>query len=902
MKRLLVKRRARHDLPQLLTIVVLVIASTALGLIGPGLVLDTLDEGAREAVASAGSTADVVVSVTVGEPRPGARLTTVPSMIALAETIPGELPEGLASVYTSSTLTVLSAETSVRAVGDEPWSGDGVLSMQIAMLTDENSAALTLVDGRLPAERDIASIDPVEVVLSPEAAAAAGVKLGDEISLGAPPSETEEGEEPRPVPTVILVGLVQAADPADELWVDSAEIWTPRQRAATSAYQANTRVTVLASPDGVTAAGRFLDYPFNGFVRMTVNPERFTGPLVTTVVAEAAKLRSNGQLLAPDSVSSIGVQTAIPEALADYPLLARAALAQMSVMMSALIGIAAVVLVLLSRLLVTQRAAAIALERARGASVVTITARALLESAVVTAIGTAIGGLVALLSPARDLLPVIVIALVALLAAPVQTFAYARSLWTGQREPANRRDRQQRARRRRGQRIVIELGIVAIAAAALISLRGRGLLQNRSGGIDPLLALAPLLLAVAVTIIVVRLYPYPVRAIGAVAQSGRGALGLLGAVRARSAIAVLPLLALTLGAALAVSGALLVTTVRDGQEQASWQRVGADARVSAEVDDADVAALRETPGVDAVSATRAREGVGLDFGTTGTTLTVVAVDASYADVVDVLPGQPSTDSLRELADQPTTGDAISIVLDPATAGQLLSDDIAMYYGPKYLPLHVIGTTTVAPEGYVDGPFAYVDIDAVAAQMPDDYGANSVLIVGPGADAAVAGLPADSVLTRSDWIDERRGLALVAGVESTMVFTVVSVGLLAVVALVATVVSGARSRGRALSMLRTLGMNARFGWWLALAELAPLVIAAVLGGIAAGLAVVLVLAPSLGLDVLAGGITVPSPSLSPLVILGLAGAALLLLGLGTLADVLAHRRDRLSEVLRVGETV
>ena len=104
------------------------------------------------------------------------------------------------------------------------------------------------------------------------------------------------------------------------------------------------------------------------------------------------------------------------------------------------------------------------------------------------------------------------------------------------------------------------------------------------------------------------------------------------------------------------------------------------------------------------------------------------------------------------------------------------------------------------------------------------------------------------------------------------------------------------------MLRTLGMSSRFGWWLALAELAPLVLAAVVGGIAAGLAVVLVLAPSLGLDVLAGGISVPPASFSPLVILGLAGAALLLLGLGTLADVLVHRRDRLSEVLRVGETV
>jgi len=902
MKRLLVKRRARHDLSQLLTIVVLVTASTVLGLIGPGLVLDTLDEGARQAVASAGSTADVVASVTVGEPRPGARLTTAPSMIALGDTIPTELPEGLASVYTSSTLTVLSGETSVRSVNGERWAGEGVLSVQIAMLTDANTAQLTLVDGRLPAARDIESIAPVEVVLSREAAAAAGVGLGDEIALGDPPRVSEEDTEPVPTPSVIVVGLVQTADAEGALWVDSPELWTPRQREATSAYQANTRFTVLAAADGVSAAGRFLEYPFNGFVRMKIDPERFTGPLVSTIVAEASKLKANGQLLAPQSVSSIGVQTAIPEALADYPLLARAALAQMSVMMSALIGIAAVVLVLLSRLLVAQRAAAIALERARGASVMTITGRALLESGIVTLIGTALGGLAALMTPARDFLPIVVVAVVALLAAPVQTFAYARSLWTGQREPANRRDRQRRARRRRGRRIVIELGIVALAAAALISLRGRGLLQTRSGGIDPLLALAPLLLAVAVTIVVVRVYPYPVRAVGAIAQRGRGALGLLGAVRARSAIAVLPLLALTLGSALAVSGALLVNTVRDGQEYASWQRVGADARVSAETDEADVAVLREAPGVDAVSATRARGGVGLDFGTTGTTLTVIAVDASYADVVDALPGQPSTDALRELAENPTDGDAISIVLDPATAAQLLGDDIAMYYGPKYLPLHVIGTTSVAPEGYVDGPFAYVDIDAVAAQMPDDYGANSVLLVGPGADAAVAGLPADTVLTRSGWIEERRSLALVAGVERTMVFAIVAVGLLAIVALVATVVSGARARGRALSLLRTLGMSPRLGWWLALAELAPLVLAAIVGGIAAGVVVVLALAPSLGLDVLSGGITVPPASFSPIVILGLAGAALLLLGLGTLADVLVHRRDKLSEVLRVGETV
>src|SRR5690606_30107117 len=112
----------------------------------------------------------------------------------------------------------------------------------------------------------------------------------------------------------------------------------------------------------------------------------------------------------------------------------------------------------------------------------------------------------------------------------------------------------------------------------------------------------------------------------------------------------------------------------------------------------------------------------------------------------------------------------------------------------------------------------------------------------------------------------------------------------------------RARGRTLSMLRTLGMHPRLGWWLALAELGPLIAAAILGGIGAGLIVVASIAPSLGLQTLAGGISAPSLSVSPAVFIGLAAAGLLLLFIGAVADVLVHRRDKLSEVLRVGETV
>ena len=902
MKRTLVARRARHDLPQLVTLTTMVAVATVIGLVGPGLVLDTLDEGAREAVGSAGYSTDVIASAIVGEPSPGARVTTPPGMVSIANDVMGYLPEGLTAVADGSSLTVLSGETGVREIDGEKWDGEGRLALQIAMLTDENTAATTLVEGRLPGPREITSIDPVEVVLSRAAADAAGVSVGQQLDLGVPPQEQQPGEDPLPIRAVVLVGLVEVADAADTLWTDSPELWEPRQREASDVAQALTRFTVLAAPDGVAAASRFLDYPLAGFVRIHIDPELFTADLATTVAAEATALRANGQSLAPQSGAAVSVQTQLPEALAEYPILARAALAQMSVMMSGVIGVAAVVLVLLSRLLVAQRAGAIALERARGASVLSVGVRALIESALVTAVGVAVGSIAALVSPIRDPLPVAVIVLVALLASPLQSMWFARSLWRGQREPANRRDRQLRDRRRRGQRVVIELALLALAAAALISLRGRGLLQNRTGGIDPFLALAPLLLAVAIIVVVIRVYPYPVRAVGAVAQRSRGPLGLLGAVRARSAIAALPLLALTLGAALAVSGTLLVDTVRDGQDGASWQRVGADARISSELDPADAEALRSAPGVDAVSATVARGSVGLDLGTSSTTVTVIAVDGSYAGIVDTLPGSPSTATLQELAATPTVDGAVSMVVDKKTADQLMSDDIAMYYGPKYVPVRVVGVTEVAPTGYLRGPFAYIDIDAITPFMPEDYAPNTFLVAGEGTDAAVQSLPAESVLTRTDWVTDRRGLALVSGVESAMVFAILAVALLAIVALVATVVSGARARGRALSMLRTLGMSPRLGWWLALAELAPLVLAAALGGIAAGITVVVTLAPSLGLNVLAGGTTIPAASFTPVAFIGLAVAALVLLLLGALADVLVHRRDKLSEVLRVGETV
>jgi putative ABC transport system permease protein len=176
-------------------------------------------------------------------------------------------------------------------------------------------------------------------------------------------------------------------------------------------------------------------------------------------------------------------------------------------------------------------------------------------------------------------------------------------------------------------------------------------------------------------------------------------------------------------------------------------------------------------------------------------------------------------------------------------------------------------------------------------------------MGPGAERAAAALdvPHRDVLSRTSWLDARQHLALVAGVGRMMAVSAGAAALFALIALIATVLAGARRRARSLSLLRTLGVRSRMAWWLALSEAAPVVVAALVGGIVAGAGIVLVSGPALGLAVLAGGVGEPVLLVSSAVILGVAAGAVAVLAMAIVAAVAAHRRDRLSEVLRVGET-
>jgi putative ABC transport system permease protein len=904
---LLMVRRARRDLAVLVVWMALVAFAVALAVGQPRLLQGTVDAGARQAVATAGANSDVFVTASVSSHADSIVPPLSPSDIeSLASGVPHRLPIGLRTVYGGSTLSVLGPATRLSAIDGSAPIGSSPIAVQVAMLTPQNSSALRLSQGALPAASGDAGA--VDVVLSAAAARVSGLSVGSIAQVSTiPVASSISGGDHLTMRVVGIVGEEPGAAAAQ--WTDVPNLWVPTVPTSASSP---VQITVLTGQSGVTSAASQYANPFRVTDRIRLDSQKFTAALEGTVSGELVALAGHSEKLAGNTGAQLGVTSSFSVALADFPARERATVAQISLVAAGTLGVAAAVLLLVSRMLVLRRKADLALERARGASLASIFVRALLETVIAGAIGALIGlAIIQFALPGPFVGPSLLafVLVVAVLAVPLQTVLLVRGTWTGRKVPANREDRVDLARRARVRRIAVELTIVALAIAAFVSLATRGLLETQTNGVDLLLASTPLLLAASITIVTLRIYRFPLMIGIAAGRRSTGALGLLAAVRAQRSIAVLPLLSLTLAVALAVGGGLLASTVSAGQETASWQRIGADVRAHATATPAQVSAVEASPGVTAATAIRSENGI--QFRLTGGTNfgTLVAVNPGFAGFVQQLPAGGGSASavaaLRALSTSaPATATAaLPVVVNRDFADQISSSNVGMYVGTTFIPIHVVGVTDFSPSGYLSAPFVFVDRAALAARLSRTVATNILLVNGPGASSAVTalGVGKSAVQTRAHWLSTRRHLALVSGVNQAISLATTATALLAVLALIVTVLSGARERGRSLALIRTLGLPARLGWWLALAELAPVLVAALVGGVVAGVGIVLLLEPAMGLRELAGGLGNPAPTLSLALIVGLVGAAIGLLLLAVLIEVAVRRRDRLSEVLRVGES-
>jgi len=903
---ILMLRRARRDAGLLVVWMALVAFSVALAIGSPRLLLETVDSGARQAVATAGADTDINVTASVTTNHDGFVEPVAPNEIVnLGDAIPRRLPSGLRAVAGNHTLTVLGPSTALTSVNGVARSAGSPVAIRIGMLTPQNTLALSVAAGHLPTADSVGT--DVDVVLSAASARASGLSVGSiaTVSTNLYSSAITSGKQL----TIRVVGIVRERPGSTESeWSQTPNLWKPdKSDSATSP----TQLTVLASSGGVTRAVGKYSNPFSADQLIRLDPAKFTAELEAKVASELIGLSGHGDQLAGDSNADLQISSGYGTALADFPERERAAIAQISIMAAGVLGVAAAVLLLVSRLLVARREPELSLERARGASLVSIARRALLETLIIGVVGAALGiALLQLVIPGPFAQPelLIFVIVVVVLAVPVQTIIAVRGTWTGRKVPANRSDRLELVRRVRARCIAAEVTVVALAVAAFVSLASRGLLETQTNGVDLLLASAPLLLAASITIVILRIYRFPVLLAIAAGRRSNGALGLLAAVRARRSIAVLPLLALSLAVSLAVAGGLLASTVSSGQETASWQRIGADVRVHGAASDAQVSRIAATPGVTAVSAIATRDGVQLRL-TGGTNFaTLVAVDSRYPGLVRSLPAggadAAGAAALAKLQTARAPADTIPVVVNSDLASQISTKNVGMYVGLKFISMTVVGVTDEHPVGYLASPFIFVDRATLAKMLGHAVPATIVLVNGPGARSAVGILkaPATDIQTRAQWLSARRALALVRGVDRAITLATLATALLAIIALIVTALSGARERGRSLALVRTLGLPARLGWWLALAELAPVLIAALVGGVIAGVGIVVLLEPAMGLGELAGGLGNPAPTISPLAIIALVGSAIALLSIAVLIEIVVRRRDRLSEVLRVGETI
>jgi len=173
--------------------------------------------------------------------------------------------------------------------------------------------------------------------------------------------------------------------------------------------------------------------------------------------------------------------------------------------------------------------------------------------------------------------------------------------------------------------------------AGLVVLHHQGV--PATGGINLYLAATPVLVAIPVVLIVLRLYPLAVRGLLGLSSRRAGATGfvaLAGAARS-SLTGVLPAFALVLALSLATFAGMVSQAITRGEVAASWQATGADVAITA-------TSSPVTPAAEsAIAAVRGVQHLSATWNTSWATpsdqpVALVAVDpASYAALVASTP-------------------------------------------------------------------------------------------------------------------------------------------------------------------------------------------------------------------------------------------------------------------------
>jgi putative ABC transport system permease protein len=590
-----------------------------------------------------------------------------------------------------------------------------------------------------------------------------------------------------------------------------------------------------------------------------------------------------------------------------------------------LIVAGAAVIAVAARMVAVRRGAELTLLRARGGSIAQLSAHLLRGTAVVVLPAALLGVGLAFAVETSDASSVLGWSLaapvmVAGLAGP-PVIAAVRHRRPGPPASAAQITAAGEAAPRRigARRLVAEVTAGAAAIAGLVVLHAQGL--PAPGQTDLILAATPVLVAVPVVLVVLRLYPLVVRALLAMASRAQGATGFVALAQAsRTALTgILPVFAVVLALSVAACAGMVRDAVGRGENAVAWAATGADALIQNRpgstpppaydhVTAADVARISAVPGVRQTAAVWETSWSGPG----GQAVTVLGVDpARYAALTATTPFPPFPVSKLGPAATPgrteapaTTTTIIPVLASPAAAaflGQAAPERLtARQTGLGPVRVRVTGVLRSTPAQPGGGAWVIMPLRTLpgAAGSP---GPENLLVGGPGIDnrklAAVvnAVLPEADIITRSAVLSSLADAPLARSAELLMLLTILAAAGLGLGTVMMGLALGAAQRRRTLARMTTMGLDRPIG--LAVTEAMPAILAAAVAGLVCALALPQLVGPALDLAVFTGSGT-PVAIQPGWAALGLPVAAVIVIAAAALAgQTRALRRRGVTSLLR-----
>ncbi|MEU9848060.1 FtsX-like permease family protein [Streptomyces sp. NPDC047985] len=752
--------------------------------------------------------------------------------------------------------------TSVNHEVSDPWlprpSG---LPARVALVAQAGLADhARLREGRLPrASGTVTATTPeVEAAVSADTAKSLRIKVGSVLHIPSADQSTL---------TVRVTGIVAPRDRDGAYWSAEPLLRTPALTPISPADQDSPRYwlgTLLLAPEAAPVLLRVEELPHR-YWRLAPAPDTLRHRDLGALESAIAALESGPSLQQAREAADLLMEAAtdLDDVLTSYSRLHSGISPLISIAAFGSATVAVVVLVMAGGLAADRRRTELALLRARGASLPGLTARLLAETAVVAVPAGALGLAVAMWAlPGARALPAVLAALavtvVACATLPLRAAAAHRQV----RFPALRQDVTSVRPSRR--RTVAELTLVTVAAAAVVTLRRQG---TSGGPGDQLIAAAPVLVGVIAALLLVRLYPLPLRGLAGPAGRLRGVVSHLSLARAgrSSASAVLPLLALLTALTTASFGGSVLASIGEARDHAALLAVGADARLRSTVDSLPAGLtdrVRQVSGVREVTAVSVTYQAKPNDGRQA--VPVVGVDpGGYAE----LTRRTGLGSFSEGVLKKGRGDLGAGAVLPAVA----SPSVADAHGSAPFPLSMEDGRRVtvrivlvrdSTPAVMGADFLVVDRAGLgAAARP-----TTLLVTGPEADGRAlreAAGDAVSVRLRADERARYVDSPLQSGVEHLYTAAVATGAGYAVLALLLSLLRAAPERIALLARLRTMGLTRAQGRRLLVLESLPQAVLAAAGGVVTGWAAIRLLSPGMDLTAVALPPSVAPPDQTPL---------------------------------------